>query len=250
LVVERARVAPLVRLGDVIGGLACPLLREDVRVVLASAAGSGRVRLRCWSVEDAVGLNELVGSSLGHLRPWMPWVASEPLSVDGRRALIESWEADRLDGGDAVYGVFVDARPVGGCGLHRKLGPDGLEIGYWIAVAHTGHGYATEAARLLTDVAFATVGVEVVEINHDKANVASAGVPARLGFTLVAERPDEVEAPGELGVAMRVARQSRRLDSAPVVGTRILWRSSGMARSSPSSALGSPRRFSTEIGWG
>jgi RimJ/RimL family protein N-acetyltransferase len=39
-----------------------------------------------------------------------------------------------------------------------------------------------------------------VEIHHDKANVASAGVPRRLGYTYVSEQPDEPTAPGEIGI--------------------------------------------------
>ena len=38
-----------------------------------------------------------------------------------------------------------------------------------------------------------------VEIRHDKANVASGGVPAKLGFTLVEEYTREITAPAETG---------------------------------------------------
>jgi RimJ/RimL family protein N-acetyltransferase len=41
------------------------------------------------------------------------------------------------------------------------------------------------------------------EIHHDKANVASAGVPRKLGFALLAEVPDEIRAPGEIGIECR-----------------------------------------------
>jgi len=48
--------------------------------------------------------------------------------------------------------------------------------------------------RLLTDAAFQIPGIERVEIHHDKANVASSGVPRKLGFELVEEVPDESRA--------------------------------------------------------
>jgi RimJ/RimL family protein N-acetyltransferase len=58
-----------------------------------------------------------------------------------------------------------------------------LEIGYWIHAGFLRRGLATRVSCLLTDAAFTVAGIERVEIHHDKANVASAGVPRRLGFT-------------------------------------------------------------------
>jgi RimJ/RimL family protein N-acetyltransferase len=75
-----------------------------------------------------------------------------------------------------------------------------LEIGYWVHVAHVRLGYATEMSEALTHLAFGIDEIERVEIHHDKANVASAGVPRRLGFGLLSETPDEISAPGEIGV--------------------------------------------------
>ena len=45
------------------------------------------------------------------------------------------------------YGIFLpDGALVGGCGLHRRIGPSALEIGYWVHVAHTRRGIATASA--------------------------------------------------------------------------------------------------------
>jgi RimJ/RimL family protein N-acetyltransferase len=70
----------------------------------------------------------------------------------------------------------------------------------WVHPHFTRRGLATTAVRLLTDTALTLPGITHVEIHHDKANVASAGVPRRLGFWLLAEVPDEIEAPAEFGV--------------------------------------------------
>ena len=115
---------------------------------------------------------------------------------------------DRESGGDEVFGVFLGEAVVGGSGLHRRSGPDTLEIGYWIHVDHIGQGFATEAAGALTTRAFEDPAIAFVEIHHDRANTASAGVPRKLGFELVAERPDAIEAPGEVGIdcCWRIAR--------------------------------------------
>jgi RimJ/RimL family protein N-acetyltransferase len=69
-----------------------------------------------------------------------------------------------------------------------------------VHVAQLGQGYATRAARLLTTSAFTSVGVDAVEIHHDQANLRSGRIPARLGFQIVGERPDEIAAPGEVGI--------------------------------------------------
>lgn len=144
-------------------------------------------------------MHEAVTESIEHLRPWMPWIAEEPLTVEQRRERIAGWKT--LWGeGERVYGMFVGDAAVGGCGLHARIGPGGLEIGYWVRVGRTGRGYATEASRLLTDIAFATPGIERVEIRHDATNAASSRVPAKLGYVRVKDLRRPPVAPAETGV--------------------------------------------------
>lgn len=164
-------------------------------------AGPGGLVLRRWVREDAEILGRAVADSLEHLRPWMPWIAQEPLSVTDRRRLIGEWERDWLAGGDVVLGVFVDGSVAGGCGLHHRIGPGGLEIGYWTHAAFVRTGVATAAARLLTEAAFTRADIDRVEIHHDAANLASAGVPRKLGFRRVREVSDGRHAPGESGIS-------------------------------------------------
>jgi RimJ/RimL family protein N-acetyltransferase len=91
---------------------------------------------------------------------------------------------------------------IGGMGLHARQGPGTLEIGYWVAVAHTGRGYVTAASRALTDTAFALPGVGWVEIRCDEANRASAAIPRRLGYRLVEVITRQPAAPAETGRGM------------------------------------------------
>ncbi len=158
-----------------------------------------RLTIRRWTEADAPALDRAITESIEHLRPWMPWVAFEPLSLDDRVALIRGWRENGGDG-DLVVGVFLNGVPVGGGGLHRRIGPDGLEIGYWIHVDHVHRGYATELAAALTTAAFALPNNERVEIHHDRANTASAAVSRRLGYTLTDEQPREIVAPGQEGI--------------------------------------------------
>jgi RimJ/RimL family protein N-acetyltransferase len=161
--------------------------------------GAGALIVRQWGVEDAPLLHEAVTESIEHLRPWMPWIADEPVTVEQRRERIAGWRA-LWDEGDRLFGMFVGEAVVGGCGLHARIGPGGLEIGYWVRVGHTGRGYATEAARQLTDIAFATPGIDRVEIRHDATNAASSRVPAKLGYVRTEDLHRPPVAPGETGV--------------------------------------------------
>jgi len=69
---------------------------------------------------------------------------------------------------------------VGGCGFARRPS-GGVELGYWIARAHWGRGYATEAARQLVEIA-RTLGITQLEAAHFLDNPASGRVLEKLGF--------------------------------------------------------------------
>jgi RimJ/RimL family protein N-acetyltransferase len=159
--------------------------------------------LRRWLPDDAEALGRAVAESADHLRPWMGWIAEEPVPLELRRARLLEWERDWARGGDMIVGAFLDGRIAGGGGLHQRIGEGGLEIGYWTHPAFLRRGLATRTAGLLTDAAFTVPGITRVEIHHDKANRASEGVPRKLGFQWVDERPDEPEAPAELGIEWR-----------------------------------------------
>lgn len=162
-----------------------------------------RLTLRHWTEDDAPALSLAIEESLDHLRPWMPWIVHEPATLEERVALIRKWRSEWEEGGDSVVGIFHDGSVVGGSGLHRRGAEGTVEIGYWIHVNHVRQGYATETARALTEAAFTNPSIAVVEIRHDKANLASAGIPKRLGFTRIGEARDEITAPAEIGVDVR-----------------------------------------------
>jgi len=69
---------------------------------------------------------------------------------------------------------------VGACGLARR--PSGsVELGYWIARAYWGRGFATEACTALVEIA-RTLGLPSLEGSHFIDNPASARVLEKLGF--------------------------------------------------------------------
>jgi len=154
---------------------------------LPAEIATERLLLRCWRAGDGPGLKQTIDSNLEHLQRWMPWAIDEPSSQENMAARVLKFERGFLAGEDWPYGIFsiADLSVVGACGLHRRSGPNTLEIGYWIGRRYTRQGYATEAARVLTETAFSLSRIEHVEIRCDPENVASAGVPNRLGYSLV-----------------------------------------------------------------
>lgn len=135
--------------------------------------------------ERAAAAVTAINTSLEHLRPWMAWAgerATEAAMATFFAASEELWE-QRKDFGYSIVDP-ADTVVLGGCGLHGRVGPHGLEIGYWVHVDHIGRGIATAAARGLTDAAFSIDGIERVRIQCVEDNVRSARVPEKLGYTL------------------------------------------------------------------
>ncbi|HYW07480.1 MAG TPA: GNAT family protein [Longimicrobium sp.] len=154
--------------------------------------------IRCWDPADAPRVHEAIGESVTHLLPWIPWAIREPLTFDERIQWLRTMRSDFDSGRDFVYGIFDgdESTVLGGTGLHTRAGAGALEIGYWMHVARTGRGYASEATAALTRVAFEVAGVERVEILCDPANVPSAAVPRKLGFTHEATLRRRIHTPG------------------------------------------------------
>jgi len=145
-----------------------------------------RLVVRCWEPRDAPLLKEAIDSSLDHLLPWMPWAKHEPQTLAEKVELLREFRGQFDLGADSVYAIFDsdDERVIGGTGLHPRIGPGALEIGYWIRADAVGQGFATESTAALTRVAFELVDVERVEIRCSPENHASAAIPRKLGYSL------------------------------------------------------------------
>jgi RimJ/RimL family protein N-acetyltransferase len=146
--------------------------------------------IRCWSESDASKLREAVDASLAHLRPWMPWAMSEPSTLEATRARLRAYQASFIAGEDFVYGIFDsdESYVVGGSGLHPRVGPGALEIGYWIHADWTRRGYATQVTRALTTAGLEMPGIDSIEVRCDPNNTPSRRIPEGLGFRLLEVR--------------------------------------------------------------
>jgi RimJ/RimL family protein N-acetyltransferase len=74
-----------------------------------------------------------------------------------------------------------DATVLGACGVANRAG-ESAELGYWLAVAFWGNGYATEAARTVIDHAFDDLGCEALHAGARVSNPASRRVLEKCGF--------------------------------------------------------------------
>ncbi|EEW86131.1 conserved hypothetical protein [Brucella melitensis bv. 3 str. Ether] len=71
---------------------------------------------------------------------------------------------------------------MGCCGIHPYKHGEGLEIGYWLGEPYWGHGFATEAAHALIDLAFRATGIGRLHVSCRASNGGSRRVIHKCGF--------------------------------------------------------------------
>jgi RimJ/RimL family protein N-acetyltransferase len=156
-----------------------------------------RVIVRPYHQEDAQALYEAVAESRAHIRPWLPF-ADEHQSVEESLDWIIHQEANWLLREQLPLSVWerVGGRFLGGIGIHpHNWETRYFEIGYWLRASATGHGYMTEAARLVTDYLFNELGARRVEIRCDERNAPSAAIARRLGYVYEGRLRNHLPAP-------------------------------------------------------
>jgi ribosomal-protein-serine acetyltransferase len=115
----------------------------------------------------------------------MPWV-QEWDHPDQGAIFVRRCQAKWAAREDLIFGLWDRATNdyLGGTGLHRIVwSVPSFEIGYWIRSRYEGRGLITEAAALVAAFAFESLQAQRVRIRCDAANLRSAAVPRRLGFT-------------------------------------------------------------------
>ena len=114
----------------------------------------------------------------------------ERLDADGILAEIEEMarRSPGEPGGWVQLSVFErdGGRLVGDIGLSpAESEPDVIRVGYTIAPAFQGRGYATEAIRALVAYAFDTLGADVVRAYASAENDPSIRVAEKVGMRLI-----------------------------------------------------------------
>jgi RimJ/RimL family protein N-acetyltransferase len=159
------------------------------------------LELQRWRVAMVDQMIEAVSASFEELRQWMPWAQVTPTREE--MLVVMSGAATLFDADEEWnYALFERSTRelVGSAGVRLLDDPDRPEIGYWVRSDCTGRGYATSAARALIESIFQYfTTVDEVKIRMDQANLASAAVPPKLGFTRYEEEDRPIEAAGHTG---------------------------------------------------
>jgi len=184
---------------------------------LPPAVRTRRLLLQRQHPRDALLIKAAVDTSLAHLQASVAWAQSAPEPLPVLQARLAA-SAAAFDAGEAWnFSIFDQAltRVLGGVGLHQPeailvtlVGSGALEAGYWLRADATGHGYATEAAACLIDLAFRRLGAQRVVVCHDPTNVSSEGIPRRLGFRCLGTVTAEV-LPGRQAADGSIRRETK-----------------------------------------
>jgi RimJ/RimL family protein N-acetyltransferase len=152
--------------------------------------------LRQPSPDFAGAVQEAIEETFADLHPWMPW-AKEMQPLEETREFLADSQRKFAEGTDFVVSAFLKEN--GGFALATGLHPRNwevpmFEIGYWCRRSMQGRGYATEAVRALTDIAFREMSANRVEIRCDSRNLPSQRVAQRAGYRLEAQLHSDARA--------------------------------------------------------
>lgn len=169
--------------------------KPPVRIV------TDRLVVRRETADDAVVVAEAIERNRVRLLPWLGWATEDAANRSAQIVRIAEsrklWDADEM----YDYGIFGRSTSafLGKIALHRRVGPGGIEIGYWLDSAAEGDGIISEATATLTQEALKLADLDRVEIHCDAANSRSRAVPRRLGFVLGRIEPRALAAAAETG---------------------------------------------------
>lgn len=108
-----------------------------------------------------------------------------PYPEGGGAGWIRTHAAAWEDGSSLTLAIVPRDRPeklIGAVSLAIAPEHSRGELGYWIALAEWGHGYATEAARALAAFGFGELGLHRIQARHFRRNEASGRVMQKLGM--------------------------------------------------------------------
>ncbi|MFC6090662.1 GNAT family N-acetyltransferase [Saccharothrix lopnurensis] len=153
-----------------------------------------RVLLRPFAATDAPAVAAY--RSDPHVARYQGWDVPFSL-VQAEEFVREVAGLDPAEPGWFQFAVEVGGKLVGDVGVNLHHNRMQAEIGYTLAAAHQGLGYATEAVRRLLEHLFDERGLHRVAAECDARNGPSARLLTRLGFRQEGHRVRSTWAKGE-----------------------------------------------------
>jgi len=161
------------------------LTARSILIDLPDQFAGERVLARPYIDQDAAALHAMIAVSRASLQRWLPGFDHERTLDDVRESTRRS-QAQWLLRESFSMGLFLlDGTLIGDLRLRPiNWQIPAFDIAYWLRPDAIGHGYASEAVRLLTRCAFERLQARRVAISCDPANTRSASVAQRLGYQL------------------------------------------------------------------
>ena len=152
----------------------------------------GEIQLRPLRRGDSRRWHEVRRTNAAWLKQWE---ATLPLADPGVPAtfgaMVRSFRREAQSGRALAFALDVDGQLVGQVTLGGIAWGSlrSAYIGYWISEQVAGRGIMPKSVALVTDHAFATMGLHRIEINIRPENEASLRVVEKLGYQREGYRP-------------------------------------------------------------
>jgi len=148
--------------------------------VLSLPIETTRLVMREFAEDDLDGM--LAYTTDERVTRYLPWTPRDEETTRRHLAsLLRSQRDRRRRAWELAVVRATDGRLLGACDL-TLMGAREAEVGYVLARAHWGQGYATEVASALVDAAFRQLGVDRVSSTADTSNKRSLGVLDKCGM--------------------------------------------------------------------
>ena len=145
-----------------------------------------RLALRRWRADDWAQWQAHLNTP--EVRQYLAGVLDEERARGSFARMLTSWDDGRT--GFLALERLADGVLVGTCGIGPVLdehAPEplasGLQLGWQVRTDMRGHGYATEAARVLLHHGFTSLALDTVWAQTSERNVGSWKVMQRLGMS-------------------------------------------------------------------
>ena len=156
------------------------------------------VDIRPLAVTDAHSLAQLYSANREFLAPLEPLRPEAFYTFEGQRRHIAQLSDRRSSGSAYPFVMVAGGRLVGAINLSNVVRGafQSCNVGYWVAEAHNGQGFATVALRLVCERAFGELGLHRIEAGTLLDNHASQRVIEKNGFTRIGIAPRYLQIAG------------------------------------------------------